>query len=340
VSPLHLTILVEDLARLAGGVEAELRFPALERAWTRGTPCNLASKSANHLRFSLFGIEPDGPLPVAALTQAAQRETVPNCGSYWLQVDPVTMWADMARVFMTSCGFADLDPYERNEVEACVREVLETEGFRLHGDHPERWCIALEHPPGFDFTPLDEALGMDVAETLPDHPEALHWRRVLTEIQVALHNAPVNQRRRALGKTEVNSVWFWGGGFLPQATPSYLLDAVYSDHPVCRGLAIINDFRLKPLAQAESSDFAEDGQAVLVDWSWPNRSPQASLAALESLVGRALERVRRGEWVLTLYDGSGKGRSVGAAAGRRFWRRRRPLADLLDAKAAKPGARG
>jgi hypothetical protein len=312
-----------------------MRFAALERVWTRGTACGLASATSNHLRFSLFGIEPEHAVPVAALTHVDDRQAHPGNDYYWLRVDPVTMWADMARVFMTRYGFADLDPYERNEVEACVRDVLKAEGFHLHGEHPERWCIALGDSPGFEFTPLDQALGMDVAEVMPDHPEALRWRRVLNEIQVALHNAPVNQRRRAAGKAEVNSVWFWGGGFIPDAVPSYLLDTVYSDHPVSRGLAIINDFRLKRLAEAANTDFSDDGQAVLIDWAAPNpgseTEPIGELASLEVLVGRLLDEARRGRLVLTLYDGSGRGRSFGAPARRRFWRRNRRLAELLPA---------
>mgnify|MGYP001038385277 CR=1 FL=1 len=307
----------------------DARLPALERAWSRGTARRLAARSANHLRFALFGILPDGPLPVAALTHVGDRAARPDGDFYWLRVDPVTVWADMARVFMTRYGFADLDPYERNEIENCVRGVLQEEGMELRGDHPERWCIPLGQPLRFGFTPLDEALGMDLADALPDHPEAAYWRRVFSEIQVALHNLPVNQRRRAAGKREVNSVWFWGGGFIPDAAPHDGLDTVYSDNPVTRGLAIINDCRLKRLDECLKTDFGKDGQAVLIDWTPGQDDADTEAASVEWLVRRLLQLAGRGQLKLTLYDGSGEGRYYGGTARLRFWRRSVPLAQAM-----------
>jgi hypothetical protein len=334
VSAVHLTLLIEHFSRLVAAAAGDLRYPALERAWSRGSVLKLEAQTANHLRFKLFGIQPEGHLPVAALTHVNDRNSRPRNDYFWLRADPVTMWADMARVIMTSHGFADLDPYERNEIEICVRDVLQHEGIELCGDHPERWCIALERPIDFDFTPLDEALGMDVAEALPGHPEARYWRRILNEVQVALHNCPVNVRRRAAGEREINSVWFWGGGFVPEAAEHDVVDTLYSDNAVSRGLAIINDCRTRPQAEALDSDFAADGRAVLVDWSPGSGSAESELALLENLVGNMLEMADRKRLVVTIYEGGGHGRCYGPRARRRFWQRRIPLPQALGAAPA------
>jgi len=322
----HITLLVEEFRQLASAGANVGRYPSLERIFSRGNLCGKEAVSPNHLRFDLFGIEPDGLLPVAALTHVSDRERNPGNDYYWLRTDPVTMWADMARVFMTSHGFADLDPYERNEIENCIRSVLLEEGFDMQSDHAERWCIPLNAQPGFDFTPLNEALGMDVADALPDHPEALFWKRILNEIQIALHHCPVNVRRRRSGRQEINSVWFWGGGFIPDAAPHDLFDTVYSDHPVSRGLAIINDCRLKQQAEASAANFRKDGLAVLVDWTCPSNDPGHELEELDKMAGLLLERVNGSEFEFTIYEGSGAGRHYDRRAGRRFWKRNTPLA--------------
>jgi len=329
VNTVHVTLLIEDLERLAAAAPAALRYPSLERAWSRGTECALQARTANHLRFQLFNIQPEGQLPIAALTHVNDRRARPDNDYYWLRADPVTMWADMARVFMTSHGFADLDPYERNEIELCVQEVLREEGFDLHAHHPERWCIALGKPIEFSFTPLEEALGMDVAEALPSHPEARHWRRILNEIQVALHHCPVNVRRRAAGRQEINSVWFWGGGFIPDAGSAGVAHTVYSDNAVSRGLAIINDCRLRDQGEAMESRFDDDGRTVLIDWQTGPGSAEQEMAQLEATVGTLVERADHGQLVLTLYAGRGSGRVYGPGARRRFWFRRKPLAQAL-----------
>ena len=330
----HITLLVEEFRQMVGALDGENRFPALEMVLSRGRACRIESASANHLRFALFGIEPDGDLPVAALTHVSDRKKKALQNNYyWLRSDPVTMWADMAKVFMTSHGFADLNPYERNEIENCIRSVLLDEGVDFHSDHPERWCIALNEPLQFDFTPLDDALGMDVADALPQHPEARFWRRILNEIQVALHNCPVNIRRRQSGKQEINSVWFWGGGFIPDAAPHDLIDTVYSNNPVTRGLAIINDCRLQKQGWAGNGNFSRDGRTVLVDWVPASQYAAEELEQLEGLVRQLLKLADQGRIALTLFDGSGEGRLYDRSARRRFWRRKAPLTSTLPSSA-------
>ena len=207
------------------------------------------------------------------------------------------------------------------------------EGVDFHSDHPERWCIALNEPLQFDFTPLDDALGMDVADALPQHPEARFWRRILNEIQVALHNCPVNIRRRQSGQQEINSVWFWGGGFIPDAAPHDLIDTVYSNNPVTRGLAIINDCRLQKQGWAGHGNFSRDGRSVLIDWVPATQYATEELEQLEGLVRLLLKLADQGEIALTLFDGSGEGRLYNRSAHRRFWRRKVPLAATLPAPA-------
>jgi hypothetical protein len=332
VEPVQVTVLIEDLGSLAAAVPTPLRHPAIERVWARGEVVDRSAPTANHLRFSLFGIEPDGSIPVAALTHVSDRRQQPDESCYWLRADPVTVWADLAQVFMTQFGFADLGPVERNEIETCIRDVLRREGIHLDSHHPERWCIPLEKPLDFSFTPLDEALGMDLADALPGHPEARYWRRILTEIQIALHNTPVNVRRRATGRREINSVWFWGGGFMPDATAHRAFDTVYSNDPVSRGLAIINDCQFFGQSKALTADFESDKPKVLIDWAVGRAGPEEELALIEGLIGQLYTHANRGLIDLKLYDGSGMGRAYEGGARRRFWRRNRPLSGVLPAR--------
>lgn len=325
----RVTLLIEDLRGLAGAVDGSLRYPSLERIWSRGQVCRLAAPSPDHLRFQLFGMEAEDQLPVAALTHINDASPDSAEQYYWLRVDPVTMWADMAQVVMASYGFADLDPVERDEVELCVRDVLQLEGIDLRVNHPERWCIALRQPLDFSFTPLNDALGADVADTLPDHPEARFWRRILNEIQIALHHCPVNVRRRAQGLQEINSVWFWGGGFLPDPAPACGPETVYADGAVSRGLAILGDCRIRPLAAIADSDLRQDGGTVLIDWGRRTQDAASQLAELEALSGELARAVDRARCELRLYEGGGEGRGYDRSRRRRFWRRSRPLREAL-----------
>jgi hypothetical protein len=234
----------------------------------------------------------------------------------------------MARVVMVGHGFADLDEFERNEVEKVVRSVLGQEGITLQSDHPERWYIALNEPLKFGFTPLEEALGMDMADVLPEQPESLRWRRIMSEIQIALHASSVNLRRRQTGRQSVNSFWFWGGGFIPNAAAQGVFSTVYSDNPVTAGLAMISDYRLRKQNEAGQVKFGDDGQSVLVDWSISSRDPKEELNRLENFVKRLLGKVRSGSIGLVFYGGSKIGWRYGRSSDMRFWRYRQPLAKI------------
>jgi len=321
----RLTLLIERLEPLLAAASSGERYPALEVLLRRGRPLQQDFSDPDEVRFALFGVECRGSLPIGALTHIADRGSTTAGQSYWLRVDPVTLWADMARVIMTQCGFADLDEVERNDIECTVRQVLQQQGFDLHADHPERWTIALQQPLEFSFVPPHQALGMDAAEALPDHPQALFWRRLLNEVQMALHACPVNQRRRAAGREQINSVWFWGGGFMPSVSASGAYDRVYAHHPVSRGLALLQQAELFDLSQSDHADFGREGGRILVDWCLPPTGADAELRHLERFAQHLLAAVRSDGLALEIYAGNGRGWQFGRACLRRFWRRPRPL---------------
>jgi hypothetical protein len=59
---------------------------------------------------------------------------------------------------------------------------------------------------------------------------------------VALHQHPLNAQRQAAGKPPVNSVWFWGGGVLP--------DHVTTSHELVQS----NEVTLRALAKSAKVD--------------------------------------------------------------------------------------
>ena len=55
-------------------------------------------------------------------------------------------------------------------------------------------------------------------EYLPGGDQAASHHALRGEVEMALHEHAVNQRREAEGLPPVNSLWLWGGGFAPQQT--------------------------------------------------------------------------------------------------------------------------
>jgi hypothetical protein len=324
VSRARLTLLVEDFAALAAAAEGAT-CPHLERWLARGRDAGAAVADADRLRLVLFGGDDRAAAPVAALGAAADGLAPANDARHWLRVDPVTLTADLTRVFLTAHGLPDTDAGERDELFDCVRGVLADYGLDLRRGASGDWLLALEDDPGCDFTRLDAALGCDVGETLPAGDAAREWRRILTDVQVGLHHCEVNRRRRAGGRREINAAWIWGGGRLPRA-PEPVFGRVFSDHPVSRGLAALAGSALAPLADAEAGDGPDAGGSMLVDWTPGPAGARRELDRLEAFAGALAPALRRGALEVRLLDGGGAGRRVDRGALRRFWRRPQALA--------------
>jgi hypothetical protein len=317
VSANHFTLLVEDLRALARALPPQHRFDAIERVIGRGRPSAIPAASANHLRCRLFDQAIPDPLPVAALTRAADTGRVPETGSWWLRADPVTLRPDRTQVYMVACGFGDADPDERRAIDRLVRDALQQAGLAPDAERNGRWCLPLDRPLDFEFTPLQTALGLDQAEALPESSSARRWKRLITEIQIELHQWQRGRGART-NATGINSVWFWGGGPMP-AVGAAPFDAVVAEDPLTLGLAHATGTPIRGLEACA----AIEGR-VLVDWSPGTAGAAAAAEALDALVAELL-----GSGDVTLVAGEGAAWACDRAALRRFWKRTGPLRKIL-----------
>jgi hypothetical protein len=118
-----------------------------------------------------------------------------------------------------------------------LRPVFDEAGMSLEISAPDHWHLRLPADmPVPSFAAPEQALGEDLAQHLPQGAEGRRWRVLLNDIQVLLHQQPLNARRRARGMSPVNSLWLWGGGRLPEACRSALAGVV-SDDLLLRALA-------------------------------------------------------------------------------------------------------
>jgi hypothetical protein len=256
-------------------------------------------------------------IPVAALTR--QADCGDAAGEVWLRADPAHVRADMATARMLACGELGLSTEDCQELLRPLKPLFGDSGFPIDAPVPSRWY--LRAPAGAQlpvFVPPDQALGDDLRLHLPDGHEGKRWRSLLNEAQIVLHNHPLNQQRAARGQLPVNSLWFWGGGSLPQWIKTPLArvltrDAVLTALARQAGCAVVVP---EPDALA-----GFDGH-TLVDLD-----DAASLAVLAAQWLPALERALAGGKLaeLRLHLASGE-RGVYRHGHRwRFWRGAKPL---------------
>ncbi|MDR1076757.1 MAG: phosphoglycerate mutase [Xanthomonadaceae bacterium] len=197
--------------------------------------------------------------PAAALTrQWDEGDAAPYL---WLRADPAYIVPDVngARMF----GHGAMLALAADDIEALLpdlRPLFGDAGFELDMPNPARWYLRL--PSGTPlpvFADPDQALGESLTEYLPegDSAAARRWRILLNDVQMLLHQHPWNQRRAAQGKPEINSLWFWGAGTLPELVGSRFGE-VRSRDPLLLALAQAGGI-------ATNSDAARPDRDLLID---------------------------------------------------------------------------
>jgi hypothetical protein len=177
--------------------------------------------------------------PVAAL--AREHDAGDAASGQWLRADPAWVRPDIngARLFATGDGLR-LGQADVDALLPALRPLFGDAGMPIDAPHPSRWYLRIAEGVALpSFPDPADALGADLGDALvegADDANGRRWRALLSEALVVLHNHPWNARRAAEGKPPVNSLWFWGGGALPDRVATRHAGAA-SDDVVLRGLA-------------------------------------------------------------------------------------------------------
>jgi hypothetical protein len=325
---MHCELVVPGLFAAASA----LRLPAAELLVARGRRAAADSESLEDWladRFEL-GRAAGAPLPAGALTLLAHGANPAE--ATWARADPVHL-----RLLREHIALVPGEAFElaRREADALCAALNGHFSGRLEflALEPLRWCVRAEGALAAGARPALELAGTDLRAGGASDALA-------NEIQMALHEHPVNEAREARGELAVNGLWLWGAGKAPQGAAAPW-DSVSADEPLALGLARAAGIRHRPLpasAQALLERAPEDGRHLVV------------LDALRAPValGDEASATRRGEaleekWLAPLLAALRGGRlgmltlhvpDAGFAAEtirgdlRRFWRRARPLARM------------
>ena len=153
-------------------------------------------------------------LPAAALIR---EHLAGDAGdATWLNADPAWVQPDMTGVRLLACGSMPLDMDEAQAFQQALQPAFADAGLRLEISAPACWQLRLPADMRVpDFVVPEQALGEDLYQHLPQGADGRAWRVLLNEVQVLLHQHPLNAARQSRGLAPVNSVWLWGAGRLP-----------------------------------------------------------------------------------------------------------------------------
>ena len=187
-------------------------------------------------------------------------------------------------------------------------------------------------PPRHYPHPLS-VLGRNVGYLIEQSRQVLPWYRLVNELQMYMHQHPVNIDRQRRGQLTINSLWAWGAGSLavPGAKPVF-----YCDDELLRRFA--DSLGLAPRSMRDLGGEAGIDDALIVDLRLLQILKTATEANLEECLLaieeevlqpllRAIDRRRCG---LLLRAGYRFDFELGKFAALRFWRGPGNLADWQE----------
>ncbi len=310
------------------------RLPALELLAVRARTTRGEPQTLERWLASAFGVTGE-PLAAGALTLLADGGDPAD--GYWLRADPVHLEVGSDHVTLIPVAAGGVERSEADALAATLNGHFGGE-FTLHALRPGRWCLRAAREVALDAPSPAELAAGGASGVLPHGTGAQRAHALMNEIQMLMHDHPVNRQREQRGAPTINSVWLWGAGRLPRGVRGPW-QSVLSDEPVALGLARLAGVQSGALPQTAAQ--------------WLERAPQDGrhLCVLDTLrVARAMADEESGprrlealeqHWFAPLLAALRQGRigmvsvhvpdageswETTRADLRRFWRRPRPLA--------------
>jgi hypothetical protein len=279
-----LTLIVPDLVFKD---ESTTRASVLAQFAGRGTVTAVEIEGHAARSFALWelavlrscGLQPEVvALPSAPLTRLGQTATLDS--HTWAHLEPVHLVAglnDLAAMQLQ--GSSRVTHEEHEALTATLNEHLTFENYELQPNNESGWLLRSTRELDATTIAPEHAFSEPLKHSLPTGPQGAELRRLMTEIQMLLHEHPVNRARARGGLPAINAAWLWGLGVLPrraEARPS--LPSAYGHRNFLKGLYLIHgqsiraqDFTVSSLlehAQSDALAVLEEREADALDSQW------------------------------------------------------------------------
>lgn len=253
--------------------------------------------------------EPSGGL--AALRMWGQTGDRPTA---WIAAaDPVYLEPELDRLRLHALKPVELPVPDLRRLVDHLQSTLGSTGgagFARIG----RYCYLTADAPLATASESPELVDQRVpTDYLPGGTERAGHRRLLSEIEMALHDHPVNVERESQGRRVINSLWIWGGGHAP-APVAGELPLLLADDPLLRGYWRARQSQESNWPGSVAACIGSDAGNIVVVVP-DNSLLEQSLAELKD----SLETRRVDELVMLFEDGLRAPMSRMQAY--RFWRR-------------------
>jgi len=281
---------------------------------------------------SRYGVVRQTDWPLAPIRLAALG--VDPGTDYWLAADPVTL--EVGRVDVELARVVDdFDRAAADALLATLNSHFANDEVTFAAPRPDGFFVRVAAGIRLSTSPPAAAMRRPLRGLLPQGSDAAAWRRYQSEIEMLLHEHPVNVEREGAGRPPANTLWFYEGGTLPSRPVPAPSIATFAASGVACALAAHSGTPLhsvpRDLHRARSEAGNADSIVVVLDRALDLSTLERGWAApaRDALVAGSLDGV-------TLIGDEGGTAIVWQARRPRLWQRvtgryrTRDLGALLD----------
>jgi hypothetical protein len=328
----QLALLLRDLHVRPRPEGAELlpRLPALERWLSRATTTPAASGWRGWLTGAAAGageVAGGGDAGWAAAGLVPQAE-----GRHFWFATPVHYIAGLDTVQLHPAGLLELQPAQQQRLALDFARVFQDSPWRLHALGYRELLLEGPDPGPHETTEPAAVLGGDLGASQPQGVAARPLRRLAAEIEMWLHEHPVNIERERLGELPLSGLWLWGGGSAVRRRVSVSNShwRLHADDAFSAGFAAAAGLAVQPLP-ASAAALTVIAPTTVVVLPAVCAAGVLDMQRLEQEWFRPLlENLDRGRWsLLTLVQGGMRYELKPAHRWRR-WRRPRAWWEYLQ----------
>lgn len=278
---MNLTLLIPNLFwpdALQPEIYNDLPLPSLTLLLAKSKATIGPSQAIETWLCKEFNIaQQQGNWPIAPLMLHADGPLIKTSKDFWMRADPVHLRVEQNHIMLADSQAFQISQEEAEQIAQDINNNLDNHDFSFLPLRPDRWYIQMPKAAKIHTYTLNQATCQNINNFLPTGDESTIWHKIFNEIQMLLHEHPVNQARESRGELMINSVWFWGGGYMPQSVQS-LYTHVWSDNDLARALSLASNsssYSKLPISAAE--------------WLSPS-IPGNHLITLDALHGKAKYR--------------------------------------------------
>jgi hypothetical protein len=241
-----LTLIAPEIAPAWRQAIAERgsRWPHLARLGARGSIRALPPSRADLRVWQIalldaLGVHDHAAHPSAAVTRTG--DAAERARGFWMHLQPMHFIAGLDRLTAAMLhGASSVMRAELAELEPTIAAHLRTVGMELVTTSQGDWLAHSARTLDVQTLPPETATASPLEQAMPRGSDAPSLRRLMTELQMLLHEHSVNVERQRRGLPEINAVWFHGAGEIRELQ-RYALPQAFGDHLYLRGIYRLND---------------------------------------------------------------------------------------------------